>query len=121
MVTPSLNTLHLQYRIWIAALNYDINVIRIINDHLDEMRKLNEHGMVPGNLAGEQSLKDFRLTIDDLKNELHLAKMQIAALLRNKALQTLPDTQVQEHQFMSNRYHAFRSRFEKMCQQIVGS
>lgn len=34
---PSVNSLHLQYRLWIAELNEDINALRIFNDYLAEV------------------------------------------------------------------------------------
>jgi hypothetical protein len=121
MLTPSFNTLHLQYRIWIAALNFDINVIRILNDHLDDMRQSDETGLSQTNHEQEKTLTDFRTTIDELKNELHLAKMQIAAYLRKKDKPLLTDIQLEDHQLISNRYHAFRSRFENMYHQMIVS
>ena len=35
---PSAMSLHLQYRLWIAELNFDINVLRIFGDYLTELR-----------------------------------------------------------------------------------
>ena len=31
-------SLHLKYRLWIAELNFDINVLRIFGDYLAELR-----------------------------------------------------------------------------------
>ncbi len=36
--TPSVMSLHLKYRLWIAELNFDINVLRIFGDYLNELR-----------------------------------------------------------------------------------
>ena len=37
--TPSVMSLHLQYRLWIAELNFDINVLRIFGDYLARIEK----------------------------------------------------------------------------------
>ncbi len=34
---PSIMSLHLGYRLWIAEMNFDINVLRIFNDYLEEL------------------------------------------------------------------------------------
>ncbi len=36
-VIPSISNLHLRYRLWIAEMNFDINVLRIFSDHLQEI------------------------------------------------------------------------------------
>ena len=36
--TPTAMSLHLKYRLWIAELNFDINVLRIFGDYLAELR-----------------------------------------------------------------------------------
>ena len=33
----SIMTLHLEYRLWIAEMNADINVLRIFDDYLKEL------------------------------------------------------------------------------------
>ena len=31
---PTIMTLHLRYRLWIAEMNFDINVLRIFEDYI---------------------------------------------------------------------------------------
>ena len=56
----------------------------------------------------------LRKEIDDLKHEMHLLKMKLAAYA--KAGETIDKTtyQADDHEVLKSRYDDFRNRFDKM-------
>ena len=78
--TPSIMGLHFRYRLWIAEMNSHINIIRIFDDYIAE---LSSKKNVPAIKEGiDQFKKEFvslRQQIDDLRHEMHLSKMTLAA------------------------------------------
>jgi|SRR5450755_196982 hypothetical protein len=82
--TPSAMSLHLRYRLWIAGLNFDINVLRILGDDLTELRvKRKESEFRAKSDYFEQQFKGLRTEIDELRHELQLGKMKLGAFSRD--------------------------------------
>lgn len=75
----ALKSLHLEYRIWIAELNFDINLIRIFNDRLIELTAEKKAGTG----SFETKFNTSRETIDDLRHRMHIEKMNLAAIARD--------------------------------------
>lgn len=113
--TPSTLGLHLRYRIWIAEMNADISTLRIFDDYIE------------GLAAGKKDLHlktvsaDFKkqfLTIrkemDDLKHEMHLQKMKLAASTREgKAIDKIL-YKTDNHAALKKHYTGYRKAFNKM-------
>lgn len=74
-----LKSLHLEYRIWIAELNFDINLIRIFNDRLDELKPVRKKEVE----SFEIKFNTSRETIDELRHRMHIEKMNLAAMARD--------------------------------------
>ncbi len=82
--TPSVMGLHLQYRLWIAELNFDINVLRIFADHLAEVRGKTKSADIKNKSDHfEKLFTSLRTEIDELRHELHIAKMKLGAVARD--------------------------------------
>lgn len=82
----SIKSLHLEYRLWIAELNFDINLIRIFNDRLIEIGDEKKPGETKEILQDfEKKFGSSRDTIDSLRHRMHLEKMNLAALARENA------------------------------------
>src|SRR3954469_11753207 len=86
--TPSLMSLHLRYRLRIAEMNCDINVLRIFEDYLSELKaKRNEPEVAAKIDEFSKRFVDVRKEIDELRDAMHIVKMELAALSReNKTL-----------------------------------
>jgi hypothetical protein len=108
--TPSLLRLHLRYRLWIAEMNEDITVLRIFDDHLTELSGLNKSSMQTSIENFKKQFADFRTEIDKLKHEMHLQKMNLAALGRDGG--TEEKINADEHAALQQRYTDFRKRFD---------
>jgi hypothetical protein len=77
-------SLHLKYRLWIAELNFDINVLRIFGDYLTELRNRQKGQEVK--LKADHFEKTFirlRAEIDELRHEMHIGKMKLGAYGRD--------------------------------------
>jgi hypothetical protein len=112
---PSIMALHLRYRLWIAEMNFDINVMRILEDYLTELTpKSHEPGIKEGIDRFERDLVSFRKEIDDLRHEMHILKMKLAAYTRENTTITEDIYKSDNHEALKGRYLAFRESFEQM-------
>jgi hypothetical protein len=81
---PSAMSLHLRYRLWIAELNFDINVLRIFGDYLAELRtKRKETEVKSKSDHFEKQFLGLRTEIDELSHEMQLGKMKLGAFARD--------------------------------------
>ena len=110
----SIMNLHLAYRLWIAEMNADINVLRIFDDYLKELNVKNKKSAV---LKGIENYKaqfvNLRKEIDELRHEMHLNKMKLAA---SGKTQNEPIEDIEKeihHKEIEARYNAFRKTFDK--------
>jgi hypothetical protein len=82
---PSAMSLHLKYRLWIAELNFDINVLRIFGDYLTDLRsrqKVQEVKLKADYF--EKAFIQLRAEIDELRHEMHIGKMKLGAYGRDE-------------------------------------
>jgi hypothetical protein len=78
----SLKSLHLEYRLWIAELNFDITLIRIFNDRLTEIVLADSSIKSAETVKLENKLSGTRKSIDDLTHRMQIEKMNLAASSR---------------------------------------
>ena len=103
----SLMALHLRYRLWIAEMNSDITILRIFDDYIVELASKKGSPQVQTGIEGfQKKFAQFRKEIDDLKHEMHLLKMKLAAYA--KAGETIDKTtyQADDHEVLKSRYAA---------------
>lgn len=82
--TPSVMSLHLRYRLWIAELNFDINVLRIFGDYLNELRAKRKEAEVKSRSDYfEKEFTALRAEIDEMRHEMHIAKMNMGEYSRD--------------------------------------
>jgi hypothetical protein len=81
---PSAMSIHLCYRLWIAELNFDINVLRIFGDYLSDLRsKRKEQEVKSKSDYFEKQFLVLRTEIDELRHEMQLGKMKLGAYARD--------------------------------------
>ena len=112
---PTNFSLHLRYRLWIADLNADITILRILDDAIRELRTLGkEHTLLSKASDYEQQFINYRREIDDLKHEMHLMKMKMAANSREiQPGNKLPEEN-HHQEVLEQKYSDFRQRFEQL-------
>ena len=107
-------SLHLRYRLWIAEMNYDINVLRIFEDYLVELAdKKNEEEVKTGVEYFQKQFVNFRKEIDELRHDMHLIKMKLAAYVRQMKQINEKIYESDNHTALKNNYLTFRKSFEK--------
>jgi hypothetical protein len=81
---PSVMSLHLKYRLLIAELNFDINVLRIFGDYLSELRSKRKETKVKSKSDYfEKQFQGLRTLIDEIRHEMQLGKMKLGAFSRD--------------------------------------
>jgi histidyl-tRNA synthetase len=116
---PSIMKLHLRYRLFIAEMNFDINLLRIFDDYLAEIKlKKNEPEISLGINRFEKQFAAVRHEIDELRHEMHLLKMKLAALARDNRLLDRKTYQSDNHKLLYARYKAYRRNFENLKKEI---
>lgn len=112
---PSTLGLHLRYRIWIAEMNADVTMLRIFDDYPE--------GLVEGKKDSqlkkitEEFKKQFgnlRQEMDNLKHEMHLQKMKLAANAREGKVIDRKLYKTDNHSALKKRYYAYRKAFSEM-------
>ena len=113
--TPSVMSLHLKYRLVIAELNFDINVLRIFGDYLSELRtKRKEPEVKSKSDYFEKEFYALRSEIDDIRHEMQLVKMELGAFSR--------ETQPFDYKIFNKKYRlplrkrllAYKKQFKKI-------
>ncbi|QEC66932.1 hypothetical protein FRZ67_06330 [Panacibacter ginsenosidivorans] len=117
--TLYLMKLHLRYRLWIAEMNEDISVLRIFDDHLAELQSRHEPTTANAVNNYKQQFAGFRKTIDELKHEMHLRKMDIAALTKEEVNTEKEKNEKELHVVLEKRYNDFRKQFDAFKNSFV--
>jgi hypothetical protein len=116
-VTHSAMSLHLQYRLWIAELNFDINVLRIFGDCLTELRTKRKEAEVK--LKSENFEKQFtvlRAEIDEIRHEMQLGKMKLGAFARDAKPFDFKEFIQGNQNPIKKRLAAYKTSFKKLKQ-----
>ena len=112
--SSSAMSLHLRYRLWIAEMNSDISVLRIFSDYLIELESIKNRPDVIAKIDYfKQQFITFRKTIDELRHEMQLIKMKLAAAARDYEQANVKTSSAYDHNALKNRYTAFRNTFNK--------
>lgn len=112
---PSVMSLHLKYRLWIAELNFDINVLRIFADYLAELRAKCKDGEVKTRSDYfEKQFHLLRIEIDELRHEMHIAKMKMGAFARDGKPFEYKYYNKENHSPLKKRHSAYQAGFKKI-------
>ena len=112
----SLKSLHLEYRIWIAELNFDINLIRIFNDRLTELRT--DHKTETETF--DRKFNTCRDKIDGLRHRMHIEKMGLAAIARNNNVTAHYEIKIPEnYTLIRDDFFAFRISFNDLKSEFL--
>ena len=118
---PSIMGLHLRYRLWIAELNNDINILRIFADYLMELKaKKMEPEVKEGIDEFKKKFEKSREEIDELRHEMHLLKMKLAADSRNQKLISYKTYRADKHSELKKRWLAQRKKFDHLKKEFSG-
>ncbi len=106
--------LYLRYRIWIAEMNADVTSLRIFDDYLEALPAASKQRL---KTIAEEFKKQFvalRKEMDDLKHEMHLQKMKLAASTREHKTMDSKLYRSDNHSTLKKHYSTYRKAFNKM-------
>jgi hypothetical protein len=105
---------HLKYRLWIAELNFDINVLRIFGDYLGELRsKRKEPEVKSKSDYFEKKFLELRTEIDEIRHEMQLGKMKLGAFARETKPFDFKVFKKENHLPLKKRLAAYKTNFKK--------
>ena len=119
---PELNSpmsLHLKYRLWIAELNFDINVLRIFGDYLTELRSRRKEQEVKIKTDYfEKSFQKLRAEIDELRHDMHIAKMKLGTFGRGEKPFDYKIFNSENHSPLKKRLAEYKTEFKKINEEF---
>ena len=110
---------HLRFRLWIAELNFYINVLRIYNDYLDQQAGVKDAKVIKKIDNFKQTFDVFRKEIDDLKHEMHLAKMTLAANLREADDVIEEKCEMEKYTLLQDQFTSLHKKFEIFKEEFI--
>ncbi|MFI5186387.1 MAG: hypothetical protein ACHQF0_06665 [Chitinophagales bacterium] len=107
--------LHIEYQLWIAELNFDIELIKIFEGHLAFITSHNTSKKLLAHI--EQFQNQFirqREVIDELKHDLNISEKQLASFVRDMATVGYENERLDNHSGLRDRFLRFRDLFEEL-------
>ena len=101
--------LHLEYRLWIAELQFAKEEIRIFEHHLEEL--INKNFLIEVTAQVEQFQNRFireKEVIDELKHKLHISEKQLAGFVKDLSGMGLESIRMDNHSKLRDDMHIFR-------------
>src|SRR5664279_1026792 len=112
---PSAMSLHLKYRLLIAEINFDINVLRIFGDYLTELRSRRKEQEVKTKAEYfEKAFQRLRTEIDELRHDMHIGKMKLGAFGRDEKPFDYKLFKTENHTPLKKRLSAYKEEFKKI-------
>jgi hypothetical protein len=113
--TPSTLGLHLRYRIWIAEMNADITILRIFDDYLAGLTPEKKDAELKATIElFKNTFVELRKQMDNLKHEMHLQKMKLAAVTREGKAIDKTLYRADNHAELKKHYESYQKAFHKM-------
>ncbi|MEP6467480.1 MAG: hypothetical protein ABJB05_14320 [Parafilimonas sp.] len=110
----SVTGFHLQYRLWIAELNNDINILRIFDDYLADIATTNNNEYALSHIKNcKQQFSDLRKNIDELRHDMHINKMELGAIAKQAGTSIKIIEKNIKHKEVKERYKHFRKTFDR--------
>ncbi|PWT72504.1 MAG: hypothetical protein C5B59_15655 [Bacteroidetes bacterium] len=95
-------------------MNSHINIIRIFDDYIAELNSRKNDPIVKKGIEDfKQQFIDLRTTIDELRHEMHLAKMALAADSKENRNGKKASVSHANHVNLKKRYRSYKKLFEK--------
>jgi hypothetical protein len=107
--------LHLEYRIWIVELNFDLQLLSVFEDHLGFIasRVTSKRVMARVEQFQNQFIRQ-REVIEELKHDLNVSEKQLAAFVREMAPIGYENERLDNHPGLRERFLTFRNLFDDL-------
>jgi hypothetical protein len=122
MVTTTfpIQRLHLEYKLWIAELNFNIEMINVFEAHLENIVTPNLYNKdVLGKIEHFQNqfIRQHEV-IDELKHDLHTSEIQLAAFTHEMAPVGYEFERLDNHSGLRERFLIFRKIFNDLKEEF---
>jgi hypothetical protein len=117
--TLSVRRLHLEYKLWIAELSFNKELLNIYEMNLQDLAKDNPNKDIMPMVEHFQNqfiLKKEQ--IDELMHDLHVSEVQLAALARNRSGPGLANLRLDNHPELRQEMIMFRKLMEELKQEF---
>ena len=116
ITTLPIKDLHLEYRLWIAELNFHLEMIAIFESHLENILKKNQSrkDILP---QGEHFQNQFireREVIKALKHQLNISERQLASFTRDMSKVGYEFERLDNHSEVRDQFLTFRKIFSEL-------
>ena len=115
-------SLHLRYRLWIAEMNSDIDVLRIFADYLKELESKGDNPEVKNRIDYfQQQFINLRKDIDELRDEMHILKWNWQHYSKEAKLIIInyKTYQKDNHTVLKKRYFALKEHFTDVKEDFI--
>jgi hypothetical protein len=119
-IASSVMKLHLNYRLLIAEMNADISILRILEDYTKEMpAKTSEADVKQKMDYFKNKFILLRKEIDDQRNEMHVNKMKLFALTKQKKEVDRKSLRADNHSAIFKRFELYKKVFTKTKKEFI--
>ena len=115
-------SLHLRYRLWIAEMNSDIDVLRIFGDYLKELVSKGDNPEVKNRIDYfQQQFINLRKDIDELRDEMHILKWNWQHYSKEAKLIIInyKTYQKDNHTVLKKRYFVLKENFADVREDFI--
>lgn len=117
--TVPIPKLHLEYRLWIAELQFAKEEIRIFEHHLEEL--VSKNFLIEVTAQVEQFQNRFireKEVIDTLRHDLHGAEVQLVAFVKKLSGMGLESIRMDNHSKLRDQMNTFRKLYGELKQEF---
>ncbi len=116
----SIMKLHLQYRLLISEMNADINVLRILEDYIKEIFSTKtELEILKSVEYFKNNFTGFRKENDELRETMHLKKMRLLVLSKEKKRLDYKTFKLDQHNEVLQKFKVYRKKFDKIKREFI--
>jgi hypothetical protein len=120
VTTLPIKNLHLEYKLWIAELNFDNEMINIFESHLENIILQNpaKKDLLPQVEHFQNQFIRQREVIDDLKHHLNLSERQLASFTREMSPIGYEFERLDNHPHLRDQFLTFRKIFNELKEEF---
>lgn len=120
MITMPLMKLHLNYRLFIAQMNSDIEILRIFEDYTKEIfLKRNEPEVKQSIDYFNKSFINLKKENEEIRNEMHLKKMKLFAFAKQDKKLGRKTFKDDNYAGVLKEFKLYKKKFDRLKKEFV--
>jgi hypothetical protein len=120
VTTLPIQNLHLEYKLWIAELNFDNEMMKIFESHLENILMQNQEkkDRLPQVEHFQNQFIRQREVIDELKHHLNISEKQLAGFTREMSPIGYEFERLDNHPHLRDQFLTFRKIFNELKEEF---